>query len=138
METLFKIGDKVFDIRVGWGTVKYVYSTDWEKAEPEFLVCEVDFNNGEEPYIYTKKSAQMLSFTEYTLQGFSQERPIDYNDYVGKWGKFWDEDLEGVNIGKLLYYHDNPANNYRFRNSYGFFQFFEPLTEEQIKILNLE
>lgn len=33
MRTNFKINDKVFDIRFGWGTFSYLYSTDWEKEK---------------------------------------------------------------------------------------------------------
>ena len=144
-ETLFKTGDKVFDIRYGWGVVKYIHTIDWEKVGPDYLVCEVEFDKKEETYIYTKKSAtQMLSFTEYTLQGFSQERPINYDDYIGKWGKFWDTAYENtVIIAKLSSYRlENPYRSFRCY-TYGEdsdmgYTNFEPLTEEQTKILNLE
>lgn len=135
---IFKVGDKVFDIRYGWGIVEYLYTIDWEKAGPEFLVCKVDFNNEEEPYIYTKKSAtQMLSFTEYTLQGFSQERAINYEEYIGKWGKFWDSNKDILLIGKLLAYDNTENEGYPFENEFGYYANFEPLTEEQVKVLGL-
>ena len=44
MGTIFKVGDRVFDIRFGWGIVNFTYSMDWDKAQPEFLVCEVEFD----------------------------------------------------------------------------------------------
>ena len=141
---IFKVGDKVFDIRYGWGIVEYLYTIDWEKAGPEFLVCKVDFNNEEEPYIYTKKSAtQMLSFTEYTLQGFSQERAINYEEYIGKWGKFWDvtkhSGIQNMVIGHLSDYNENDIEGFPFacEETGGYYTNFEPLTKEQIKILGL-
>lgn len=68
MRTNFKINDKVFDIRFGWGTISYLYSTDWEKEKnDENLVCAVKFEKDEEVN-YTKSMAlKLLSFTEYTL-----------------------------------------------------------------------
>ena len=142
MKTIFKVGDKVFDIRYGWGIVKYIYTIDWEKVGPEFLVCEVDFNKEKEPYIYTKKSVtQMLSFTEYTLQGFTQEKPVNYEEYIGKWGKFWDNGENAVIVGKLCDYCQYHTHHFRVRthdDEVGFYTNFEPLTDEQLKVLNLE
>ena len=38
----------------------------------------------------------MLSFAEYGFDDrFSQERPINYEEYVGKWGVFWDKRFNG-------------------------------------------
>ena len=141
MGTIFKVGDRVFDIRFGWGIVNFTYSMDWNKAQPEFLVCEVEFdkNKNKKPYSYTKKLAtQMLSFTEYTLQGFSQERSMNYNDYIGKWGKFWDNDKNHIILDKLDSYIDNIFEDCFFKSKNSCYKNFEPLTEEQIKILNLE
>lgn len=116
METIFKVGDRVYDIRFGWGIVNFTYSMDWNKVQPEFLVCEVKFDKNKEPYNYTKKLAtQMLSFTEYTLQGFSQERSMNYNEYIGKWGKFWDNDKNHIILDKLDSYIDNMFEDYSFK-----------------------
>lgn len=135
METIFKVGDRVYDIRFGWGIVNFTYSMDWNKVQPEFLVCEVKFDKNKEPYNYTKKLAtQMLSFTEYTLQGFSQERSMNYNEYIGKWGKFWNDKKEYI-VSKLERYS---SEGFRTTTSIALYKFFEPLTEEQLKILNLE
>jgi hypothetical protein len=138
METLFKKDDKVFDIRYGWGRVKYIYRIDWEKAGPEILVCEVEFDKKKAPYIYTKKLAsRVLSFTEYTLQGFSQERPINYDEYIGKWGKFWEEGENEILISILVNYERN-NKEFPFETSNEYFSNFEPLTEEQVRVLNLD
>jgi len=72
METNFKIGDRVFCILSGWGTI-----TGVNIGEYPFSV-EFDTN---QYYTYSKDgclnrhSPPTLSFTEYTLEGFSQERP---------------------------------------------------------------
>jgi hypothetical protein len=75
METNFKVGDRVFHLQHGWGEVTII---DTEESYP-ITVC---FNNNE-MYRFTKEGrvnswekTPTLSFTEYTLQGFTQERPI--------------------------------------------------------------
>jgi hypothetical protein len=75
MKTIFKVGDKVFHLQHGWGEVTII---DTEESYP-ITVC---FNNNE-MYRFTKEGrvnswekTPTLSFTEYTLQGFTQERPI--------------------------------------------------------------
>ena len=136
MKTIFKTGDRVFDIRFGWGTVKEVLDTLYHNYP-----ITVFFDNIGNVITYASDGSfgagmpQMLSFTEYTLQGFSQERLVNYEEYIGKWGKFWDDNKERFIIGKLLYYSkdgDDP-----FESEFNWFENFEPLTEEQIKVLGL-
>lgn len=133
----FEKGDRVFDIRFGWGEVTYLYSSDWEKSASEHLVCSVKFDNGKGCH-YTKNVAlKSLSFTEYGFDDrFSQERPIDYEKCVGKWGKFWNKDTNDIVIDKLIdYYGDYVYESFKSRFTH--YQNFEPLTEEQIKVLGL-
>ena len=75
MEAIYKVGDRVFDIRYGWGTVIDI-TTD--RNYP----VEVSFTNNPRVLVYTSagslfdnEKTPTLSFTEYTLEGFSQERP---------------------------------------------------------------
>lgn len=74
MKTVFKVGDKVFDARYGWGEVTSISYT------PKYPISVV-FNKIEDFYTFdgrdhdTDNLTPLLSFTEYTLQGFSQERP---------------------------------------------------------------
>ena len=74
MKTVFKTGDKVYDIRYGWGIITDVNHT---KLYP----ISVEFDTLKERYTIDgnmctcKDTKPTLSFTEYTLQGFSQERP---------------------------------------------------------------
>jgi hypothetical protein len=78
METIFKVGDRVFDIHFGWGTVIEV-NRPIERAS--LLVrfdgmdeddCLGFYKNG---YYGSFDIHPRLSFTEYTFSGFSQERP---------------------------------------------------------------
>lgn len=73
MEQIFKKGDRVFHIHYGWGIIKLVDSDVGEYSVG--VSFDLDENcwfthdgrelNGEKP---------TLSFTEYTFEGFSQER----------------------------------------------------------------
>lgn len=136
MKTIFKKGDRVFDIRFGWGTVKEVLDTLYHNYP-----IIVFFDNIGNVITYASDGSfgagmpQMLSFTEYTLQGFSQKRPINHEKHVGKWGKFWDDNKERFIIGKLLYYNKDEDDS--FESEFNWFENFEPLTEEQIKVLGL-
>ncbi len=65
MENIFKQGDRVFDIRYGWGVVEEVITA----VVVKFDSCVMDRNH------YWGRLLGVLSFTEYTLNGFSQERP---------------------------------------------------------------
>jgi hypothetical protein len=72
-KSVFKIGDKVFDIFYGWGVIIEV---NQDLTYP----IGVEFGDGDcESYTYDGRinntNSPTLSFTEYTLQGFSQERP---------------------------------------------------------------
>ena len=72
---IFKKGDKVFDLPNGWGEVICV---DSESAGTDYPLA-VKFLSLTECYTSTGKVREdgepTLSFTEYTLEGFSQERP---------------------------------------------------------------
>ena len=72
---IFKVGDKVYHIEYGWGEVYHQERINFPVCvkfrEDEIMTFTLD---GRE----TSESKQsLLSFTEYTLQGFSQERPIE-------------------------------------------------------------
>jgi len=73
MKNIFKKGDRVFAYVFGWGTVIYVDNKD------DFAIgVEFDTQNNES-FTYDGRhyleDPQILSFTEYKLEGFSQERP---------------------------------------------------------------
>jgi len=73
--SIFKKGDRVFHITKGWGTVEHINN----ERELGVLVsfdsrCINTFTQDGKEFQTSLHST--LSFTEYTLQGFSQERPI--------------------------------------------------------------
>ena len=75
-EMIFKKGDKVFDAAYGWGEVIRLISGN----VPYHI--KVSFSSG---YEYYKDNGSLdpngdptLSFTEYTLEGFSQKRPLPF------------------------------------------------------------
>ena len=60
---IFKVGDKVFHIEYDWGVIENINGSYYYITFGTYgtrIHCEHN----------------ILSFTEYTLQGFSQERPI--------------------------------------------------------------
>lgn len=136
MEKIFKVGDRVFDIRFGWGTViddnrclLYPIGVQFDKGDSKEII--VYTNNGISD---VNKKFSLLSFTEYKLQGFTLRRPLNYEDYIGKWGKFWNDKKEYI-VSKLERYS---SEGFRTTTSIALYKFFEPLAEEQLKILNLE
>lgn len=101
-EEIFKAGDKVYHFTHGWGIIEVLDS---------FVTVSFD---GE--IIHFNHNNQLLSFTEYTLQGFSQERPIELPE-VGELCLFYDdeEDLEYGDLfcGKFQSYRKNEKRPYR-------------------------
>lgn len=88
MKQIFKKGDKVFCVLGGWGTVISINKGDYPVA--------VEFDRSH--YTYSEDgrvndhTPPTLSFTEYTLEGFSQERP----EPLPKKGQIvWVRDWEG-------------------------------------------
>jgi len=79
---IFKVGDKVFHYGFGWGKIDFI------DDEPNDYPIIVVFNPGkEETFALTftldgkfdlTDINPTLSLTEYTLEGFSQERPIEF------------------------------------------------------------
>ena len=91
MKSIFKKGDKVFDILYGWGYITSIYTNN-------NYPIEVEFNNDSNRYtvngcIYTR-CKPTLSFTEYTLEGFSQEIPCEFEE--GDWIAVSDNGLNWV------------------------------------------
>ncbi len=84
LKTVFKYKDKVFDFYHGWGFVKHFTIETIDDIETVHVFVKfqnkiVKYNaNGSIIDLAFKKPLlnPTLSFTEYTLQGFSQERTM--------------------------------------------------------------
>ena len=135
---IFEKGDKVFDIMYGWGVVEELHQ-DEERSYP-LIVRFSDFDTlyyTRDGKSNTSDSHPILSFTEYGFDNrFSQERPINYEDCIEKWGKFWNDNPEYFTIGILKGYEQD--SHKPFQSISLDFQNFEPLTDEQIKVLELK
>ena len=87
--SIFKKGDSLYHIEHGWGQVTeiddYNLLVIFEKASN--YTCSVSNN--------------ILSFREYTLQGFSQERPIELPNF-GEMCLVRDSDDEIWNVRKFV------------------------------------
>lgn len=85
---IFKVGDRVYDINSGWGKVISVRS--------DLYPIRVDFASHSESYSkdgkYCMTMKATLSFTEYALEGFSQEREHEFKDGDLVWVR--DNDLQ--------------------------------------------
>ena len=146
----FEKGDRVFDINYGWGKVIEILNAS-SSLKPDYKVLvrfKQDFNKeisvyySIDGYISPSYKFPTLSFTEYDIVngGFSQERLVNYEDYIGKWGRFCDKEERIVVVGKLINYlpHLVAAFEMKVRNNRtASYENFEPLTEEQIKVLGL-
>lgn len=147
MKTKFKIGQKVYDyifFRNTKGIVKDI------KEVLGKTIVEVDFSGIIFRYSYDGKlidrlDNRFITFTPtlstkpYTLENFTQEEQIDWEKFEGVWGIFYDEGKAKV-IGKLNgYYPDSRVKEYFSceQCDENGFEFYQPLTEEQTKILNL-
>ena len=96
-ETVFRVGDKVYDFFRGWGVIIENYNTITE------FPIRVQFNEGLGSYTLDGKyfeadTHRILSFTEYDLVngGFSQVRPCKFKKY---------EPVMGTTIGEIWFLH---------------------------------
>ena len=71
-QTIFEVGDRVFDYRFGWGEVVNISELDKYPIFIRFRLHSIWYTKDGRLDEYAPKT---LSFTEYTLEGFSQERP---------------------------------------------------------------
>lgn len=92
MKEVFKKGDRIFHIQFGWGVIIKEINCHgnlkiaFDKPVPQWDWFDVSF----------------ISFTEYTLQGFSQERPIKLPK-VGELCLVRDEDAETWKVRSFLF-----------------------------------
>jgi hypothetical protein len=82
----FKTGDRVFDIRYGWGIIG---------ASANMFGLVVEFPSNKNAVIYSYETAdQILSYTEYKLDGHSLEKPkVTWGSIYVEWS-YDDSDLK--------------------------------------------
>ena len=135
---IFRKGDRVFDIRHGWGKVTICR---YDLSYP--IGVQFDEDDSQEVILYLKDGKflfgdklPLLSFTEYGFDNrFSQKRIADYNEYLGKWGKFWDKNGKDYVISRL---ERVKSDGFKSNSSIAIYDNFEPLTDEQLEVLGLE
>lgn len=137
MEQIFKKGDRVFCYNFGgWGTVSEVLGYHLEfRIRCSFPVGSASFTSEGRFY---NDGPPILSFTEYTLEGFSQERP----EPLPKKGQIvWVRDWEGqswfiahyVQKSKDGYYvtHRDPLSIHLNGSTYKYLTTKNPYANEQ-------
>lgn len=132
---MFTLNQKVFDYFYGWGVVRKVNNNG---------TLEVRFNNQDGNIVnYTSEGFILdddiikhptLATKEYTLEGFTQKPQIDWNDYIGKWCFFQDDTEFPLIINKLVSVDERG----KFYDEDCSWEQCKPLTEEQIRVLNLK
>lgn len=65
IEDIFKTNDRVYHHKYGWGTVEATF----------YGRVMAEFDNTKNVIRDLDGDVKLLSFTEYTIEGFSQERP---------------------------------------------------------------
>ena len=114
MKHQFKIGDKVFDIRYGWMEINKICDDEIETE----LILTTTQKHGKFDFIHTyfENDIKFLSFTEYTLDGITQERPKE-EFKICDLGYFWDYDLSDKAVyGKLTAIDENEEYPYTIGN----------------------
>lgn len=128
----FRIGDTVYDIMNGWGEVKGINPQDPYPISVLFSTGNKFCFYTEDGKYYEGDKFPRLSFTEYIIEGFSNKRIENYGKHIGKWGKFWDDNVEEISAGKLAGC-DGEGNPY-FYNTEGknTYKNFEPFDDKML------
>ena len=100
---IFKVGDRVYHYKYGWGEViKEVFECDvLVRYETENLIGD----NFQSQVVERMLRFDLLSFTEYTLQGFTQERHIVLPE-KGELCLVRDNESQDWQVRKFLYYKE--------------------------------
>lgn len=145
----FYVNQDVFDFAFKFGTVIKINQT---KYGEKYLV--VMFGNIKNPinydltgrlidlqqgYVRVRAINPTLATKEYYLEGFTQEQQIDYREYIDNWGKFGYSKDEIEFIGILKDFRETSEGLqyfYPFDDRNIDFEYFEPLTDDEMKYLN--
>jgi hypothetical protein len=106
-KSVFEVGDKVYDHLFGWGVVTNVY-----KGYADYPVV-VGYSSADARYTldgrYLDRLKPSLSFTEYTLEGFSQERPEELPE---KGQIVWVKDYEDDDVWLISHFVRKDGDGY--------------------------
>ena len=137
----FEVGTKVFHIVYGWGEVTYQYTIQWEdpNVKDSDLVCQVRFKSGEDVH-FTKLMVKLLSTKEYSLEGQTLKLSIDYHQFEGQWGLFWDnnENYEECFILSPLYKYESDEDEPFYVSGGESYVEFYPIPQEVVDTLKLD
>ena len=109
METVFKKGDKVYCVLYGWGRVLGVDDVGTYPVTVLFD-CDEQIDYTVDGKLYDD-SFPTLSFTKYTLKGFSQEKPIKLPE-VGEFCLVRDNDSHSWVAKKFRGYNPDSISPY--------------------------
>jgi len=110
---IFKVGDRVYDIVWGWGVVTADMGINNIEVKFDTNIYQTFKKDGR----CAESSKPTLSFTEYTLQGFTQERPVE----LPKAGELCVARDEEGDEWELCYFisYKSDAVRYKFETSFG-------------------
>ena len=145
----FYVNQDVFDFAYRFGTVVKINQT---ASGEKYLV--VMFGNVKNPinydltgqlidlqqgYVHSRAISPTLATKEYYLEGFTQEPQIDYTKYIDSWGKFGYSKDEIEIIGVLKDFRETSEGLkyfYPFIDRNVNYEYFEPISDEEMKYLN--
>lgn len=90
-------------------------------------------------YVHTRAVNPTLATKEYFVEEFTQEPQIDYTKYINSWGKFGYSKDEIEIIGVLKDFRETSEGLqyfYPFNERNINYEYFEPLTDDEMKYLN--
>ena len=100
MENVFKITDRVYSFPFGWGYV--------EDVSDERNYVRILFDSGNS-CDFRDKGYETISFTEYKLEGFSQERP---EELPKKGDIVWVRDIDYEEEWQVAFFVDKADNSF--------------------------
>lgn len=116
MNNVFKKGDRVFVYAYGWCEFRY-----YNHSKAGIKYKEYDY----------EVPLALISFTEYRLEGFTQERPFEPE--IGKFYWFWDEGMLKNNFVVYAHYSgkDEEGYNTLYASGYQFISDKNPLHDSE-------
>ena len=135
----FKLNQEVYDTTYGWGKVverkkdcyEYPIKVKFYHRQKSLPLLEYTIDG-----VLKDGDFKTLSTRSYQLVGFCQEDKLPFEDCLYKWGRFRNSFENDIVISKLTLYVKENEHAFRTTDK-TFYKFFEPLTEEQIKVLGL-